>query len=128
MTPFLQFNAVEYLKTVKNIWVQCRGDTASIIDMYYYTDENLTPEQDPESIRIGGKIWSHFSWDNFEWLVVNWANTFRRKCSLKKIQMVAFYFENVDKYDGETLIESVAGRDMSITHIGMDYQIVKTVK
>ena len=123
MTPFMQFSAIEYLKTVKNIYVQCRGDTASIIDMYYYTNESTEKEKEPESIRIGGKIWSHFSWDNFEWLIIGWANTFRRKCSLKKIQMCAFYFENIDKPDA-----SVAGRDMSITHIGVDYQIVKAVK
>lgn len=123
MTPFLQFNAFEYLKTVKNIYVQVRGDTASVIDMYYYTDESSEKEPEPESIRIGGKIWDHFSWENFEWLVISWASTFRRKCSLKKIQMCAFYFENVDKVDA-----SVAGRDMSISNIALDYQLVKTVK
>ena len=37
MTPFLQFGAVESLKNVNNIYVQCRGDTASVIDMWYYT-------------------------------------------------------------------------------------------
>ncbi|MBQ0112839.1 MAG: hypothetical protein KBT03_06905 [Bacteroidales bacterium] len=129
MTPFFQFDNVEYLKTVKNIYVQCRGDTSSIIDMYYYTNESSQKELEPESIIIGGKIWEHFSWENFEWLVLNWANTFRRKCSLKKIQMCAFYFENVDKYDTNgNLIESVAGRDMSISHISLDYQIVKAIK
>ena len=127
MTPFLQFNAVPYLKTIKNIYVQCRGDTSSVIDMYYYTDESATPEQDSESIRIGGKIWTHFSWDNFEWFVTNWANTFRRRCNLKKIQMASFYFENVDKYENGELI-SCMNRDMSITHISMDYQIVRTVR
>ena len=117
MTPFMQFNAVEYLKTVKNLYVQCRGDTASVIDIYYYTDESTQPEQDGESIKIGGKMWTHFQWVNFQWLIVNWANTFRRKCSLKKIQMASFYFYNNEP-----------GRDMSITHISLQYQIIKTVK
>lgn len=127
MTPFLQFGAVPYLKTIKNIYVQCRGDTSSVIDMYYYTDESAVPEQDTESIRIGGKIWTQFSWDNFEWFVTNWANTFRRRCNLKKIQMASFYFENTDKYENGELI-SCMNRDMSITHISMDYQVVRAVK
>lgn len=117
MTPFMQFNAVEMLKNVKNIYVQCRGDTASVIDMYYYTEENITPEEEPESIRIGGKLWAHFRWDNFQWLMVNWANTFRRKCNLKKIQMASFYFTNNE-----------VNRDMSITHIGLQYQLVKYIR
>ena len=117
MTPFLQFGAVESLKNVKNIYVQCRGDTASVIDMWYYTEENVNPEEEPEAIRIGGKLWSHFQWYNFQWLVVNWANTFRRKCNLKKIQMASFYFDNDE-----------VNRDMSITHIGLQYQIVKYVR
>lgn len=117
MTPFMQFGAVESLKNVKNIYVQCRGDTASVIDMYYYTEENITPEEEPEAIRIGGKLWAKFQWYNFQWLMVNWANTFRRKCNLKKIQMASFYFVN-DEFD----------RDMSITHIGLQYQVVKYVR
>ena len=171
MTPFIQFNAVAYLKNVKNIYVQCRGDTSSIIDMYYYTEESTVPEHETDSIRIGGRLWNRFQYDNFQWLMVNWANTFRRKCSLKKIQMASFYFENKDKYvlDGETLenvsidgayddfdgitptsghyyfvdgsfylykdseyneIEyiSVADRDMSISHIALQYSIVKNIK
>jgi len=128
MTPFLQFGAVEYLKNVKNIYVQCRGDTASVIDMSYYTNESIDPENEAEKIRIGGRLWTRFEWSNFQWLSVNYAKTFRRKCSLKKVEMCSFYFENKDKYNGSTLIESVAGRDMSISHISVEYQLVKTVK
>lgn len=117
MTPFMQFGAVEMLKNVKNIYVQCRGDTSSVIDMYYYTEENISPEEEPESIRIGGKLWAHFQWSNFQWLVVNWANTFRRKCNLKKIQMASFFFTNNE-----------VNRDMSITHIGLQYQLVKYIR
>ncbi len=117
MTPFLQFNAVEYLKTVKNLYIQCRGDTASKIDIYYYTDENGEPEQDAESIQIGGRLWKSFAWETFMWTINSWAITYRRKCSLKKIQMASFYFYNNE-----------FGRDMSITHISLQYQIVKNIK
>jgi len=117
MTPFITFNAPEYLKNVNNLYVQCRGDTASIINIYYYTDESSTPEEDDDPIRIGGKVWSKFSWSTFTWFVTSWAKVFRRKCSLKKIQMCAFYFDNNE-----------VGRDMSITHISLTYRIVKFIK
>lgn len=117
MTPFLQFGAVESLKNVKNIYVQCRGDTASVIDMYYYTEDSLEPEEEKDTIRIGGRLWTHFTWTTFQWLTVNYAYTFRRKCNLKKIQMASFYFENNE-----------VDRDMSITHIGLQYQIVKYIR
>ena len=117
MTPFIQFGAVESLKNVKNIYIQCRGDTASVIDVYYYTEESQAPEQDGESIRIGGRLWKHFQWSTFEWYTINHAYTFRRKCNLKKVQMASFYFENNE-----------VDRDMSITHIGLQYQIVKYVR
>lgn len=117
MTPFFQFNAVEYLKNVKNIYVQCRGDTASVIQVYYYTEENLTPEEEAESIRLGGRLWTKMQWSTFQWFIVNHAYTFRRKCNLKKIQMASFYFENNE-----------IDRDMSIAHIGLQYQIVKYVR
>lgn len=116
-TPFLQFGAVEYLKNVKNLYVQCRGDVSSTVDIYYYTDESNIPEKDPESIETGARLWKTFSWGDFVWVTVNFAKTFRRKCNLKKIQMVAFYFEN-NEY----------GRDMSLTHLGMQYQLVKYVR
>lgn len=117
MTPFIQFGAVEMLKNVKNIYVQTRGDTATAIEMYYYTDDSIAPEPEPEDIRIGGKIWKHFQFSNFQWMMIAWASTFRRKCNLKKIQMASFYFQNDE-----------AGRDMSITHIGLQYQYVKYVR
>ena len=117
MTPFFQFGAVEYLKNVKNIYVQCRGDTASVIEMAYCTDEINTREKDSESIRIGGRLYHLFQWSNFQWLVVSWAKVFRRKCNLKKIQMASFYFQNSEE-----------DRDLSITHIGLQYQLVKYVR
>ena len=117
MTPFLQLNAPEYLKNIRNFYIQCRGDTASAFDIYYYTDESGEPEEDSEPINIGNRIWRNFSWGGFIWSITPWAITYRRKCSLKKIQMASFYFQS-----------NTAGRDMSITHLGMQYQIVKNVK
>ncbi len=119
LTPFMQFGAVEMLKNVKNLYVQCRGDTNTLINISYYTDDSSQPEVDPEPIRVdgGGILWSNFTWDNFRWFMNIWGNVFRRKCNLKKIEMCAVYFDNNE-----------VGKDMSITHIGLQYQLVKYVR
>ena len=116
-TPILQFSAVPYLKTVKNIYVQTLADDAVQIDMTYFTEETPDGEKEPESIRIYGKVWDNFSWNTFGWDITTIANTFRRKCSLKKIQMCSVLFENKE-----------ADRDMPISHIGFQYMIVKNIK
>ena len=119
LTPFMQFGAVEMLKNVKNLYIQCRGDTNSLINISYYTDDSTEAEPDPEPIEVSGgsDFWQDFSWTNFVWFMNIWGNTFRRKCNLKKLQMCAVYFDNNE-----------AGTDMSITHIGMQYQLVKYVR
>lgn len=119
MTPFLQFGAVEYLKNIKNLYIQCRGDTNTIINISYYTDDSADPEREPEPINVSGGngLWSSFQWESFGWYMNIWGNTFRRKCNLKKVQMASIFFEN---YEPE--------KDMSITHIGMQYQVVKNVR
>ena len=119
MTPFMQFNAVEYLKNVKEMFVQCRGDTNSLINVSYYTNDSDAPELDPEEVRVnGGKIlWKNFKWSNFRWGMNIFGKTFRRKCNLKKIEMVSVIFENNE-----------VDTDMSVTHMGLKYSIVKEVR
>ena len=116
-TPYLQFNAVTYLKTVKNLYVQTLADNAVQIDMTYFTEETPSGEKEPEPIRVYGMIWNAFVWNAFGWQFKQMVNTYRRKCSLKKIQMCSVLFENneVDK-------------DMAISHIGFQYMIVKNIK
>lgn len=115
-TPFMQFE-VNYLKTIKNMYVQCRADTASVINITYFTEETPNGEKEPEPIIIYGKLWKNFLWTTFGWSMVNIANVFRRKCSLKKIQMASVLFEN-DELD----------RDMSISHLSFEYAIIKSIK
>ena len=119
MTPFFQFDAVEYLKNVDNLYVQCRGDSNTSIKISYYTNDSPNPESEPEDIETGGgtELWSSFAWNEFEWFKNAWGNTFRRKCNLKKVQMASFFFEN-----------NQLDKDMSITHIGVQYKIVKNVR
>ena len=116
-TPYLQFSAVPYLKTVKNIYVQTLADRAVQIDMTYFTEESPDGEKEAEPIRVYDKLWHSFKWNTFGWQFTNIANTFRRKCSLKKIQMCSVLFEN-----NET------DKDMAIYHVGFQYMIVKNIK
>lgn len=118
-TPFMQFGVVEMLKNVNNLYVQCRGDVSSIINMYYYTNDSADGEPELDPISTGGKgsFWGNFLWSTMHWVINSWGNTLRRKCNLKKIQMASVYFENNE-----------LDKDMSITHIGMDYQLVKKIK
>ena len=117
MTPFLQFGAVAWLKNVKNIYIQNRGDINTKINLTYYTD-NTEPTVDPYPISTGGKgvLWGNFSWSAFKWKVNSWANTVRRRCNLRHLQMCAVKFENNEN------------ADMSITHISFKYSLVKDIK
>lgn len=116
-SPLFQFGAVEYLKTVKNMYVQVRADTTSKINIKYITEESPNGEIEKEPIIVYGRLWKGFNWGTFGWTMINFGNTFRRKCSLKKIQMAGIIFEN-DEND----------RDMSISHLSFQYTVVKAIK
>lgn len=119
MTPFFQFGAVEMLKNIKNVYIQCRGDTNTSINMYYYTDDSTQAEPEPEPINVAGNrtLWESFTWESFHWFMNIWGNTFRRKCNIKKVQMASILFDN-----------NQVNNDMSITHIGLQYQLVKYIR
>lgn len=119
MTPFMQFGAVEWLKNVRNIYVQCRGDVNSIINLYYYTDYSEDGEPESYPIEVGGKgvLWDKFTWGNMVWKINSWAKTMRRRCNLRHVQMCAVYCENDEP-----------NSDMSITHVGFQYSMVKNIK
>ena len=120
-TPFLQFGSTAMLKNIKAVYIQTRGDTSAFLDISYYTNDSVEPEHEPDYINVNtgdsGRLWNSFTWDNFIWFVKAWANTFRRKCNLKKVQMVAFRFDN-----------SEFRKDMSITDISVQYQLVRYVR
>lgn len=117
--PMYQFNAVPWLKTVKNIYVQCREDHDSTIKMRYITEDSPDGEPEPEDIvtYASVRLWDNFDWDSFMWDIYGLGRTHRRKCNLKKIQMASVLFEN-----------NVLNQDMSITHVALQYAIIKNVK
>lgn len=110
-TPAITFGSTPYLKTVWDIFARVQNTGTSVINVYYYTDV------DTKRYGLGSHIWEDFEWHRFQWLIFNWANVFRKRCNLRKIQMAAFRFENVEE-----------GQDMSITNVTLQYEVVKEIK
>lgn len=116
-TPLLDFNAWHMLKTVKKVFFEVRGDTPSHITIKYITDENPDGDTDPEDIIIAGRLWNEFDWDTFGWGYVSFADTFARKCSIKKVTLFAIELTN-DEVD----------RDMCFSGLRMEYTLIKEIK
>lgn len=85
--------------------------------MKYITNDNASGEIENEPIFIGSKLWKTFKWSTFQWTQVSLAKVFMRKCALKKIEMAGVYFEN-----------NQLDCDMSISYLGFEFSVVKTIK
>lgn len=116
-TPMMDFNAFEALKTIKKVFFEVRGDTPAIINITYITDEDAMGEQDPEPIIIPVRLWAGFDWLGFAWKFIQYAKTFTRKCSVKKIVLFGILLDN-DEDD----------KDMNLSGIKCEYTVVKEVK
>lgn len=119
-TPLIQFTnrgfVVNYLKTLRNLYIQSRSDTSSTVEIEYITEDNPIGELDPEPIHITGRLWDNFRWDDFIWSM-GFGQVYRRKCNLKKIQMAGIKFSNNE-----------LNKDLSISHLTLEYQVLRTVK
>ena len=116
-TPMFDFYAYESLKTIKKAFFEVRADTPTIIHITYLTDEVPEGETDPEDINVPDKLWSSFEWSTFGWTFLQFAKTFARKCSIKKVMLFGILLEN-----------NQVNRDMSISGIKMEYTVVKEIK
>lgn len=117
MTPMLDFGAFEYLKTVKWIYIESRGDTPSISQMKYLTDDDILGEGEPRELIVNTTLWDTFTWATWGWKPANFAKVFGRKCRIKKFILMGIVFSN----------DQVA-RDMSLSRIRMQWTRVKRVK
>ena len=126
MTPLFEYSvssgrssrsAIEFLKTIKNVYVQCRGEHPTEIHMNYISEENPEGEVEQEPIKIPSKLWGSFTWETFNYTPLNFMNVFRRKCSIKKVQIMGIKFTN-----------NVLNADMSISHLTLQYDNVKYIK
>ena len=116
-TPMFDFQAFEALKTIKTAFFEVRGDTATKIHVTYLTDDNPEGERDPEDIEIPAILWDAFTWGAFGWSIMQYARTFARKCSIKKVMLFGVLLENNEIW-----------RDMSLSGIKLKYTVVKEVK
>jgi len=116
-TPMFDFQAFESLKTIKSAFFEVRGDTPSITKITYITDEDPMGERDPEDIEIPAVLWEDFRWSTFGWEIMQYARTFARKCSIKKVMLFGILLEN-----------DQPNRDMTVSGIKMKYTVVKEVK
>lgn len=116
-TPLMDFGAYQMLKTIKKVFFEVRGDTASLIRIKYITDENSQGDVDPESIQVNEKLWNEYSWSSWGWSLIAFARTFARKCSVKKVNLFAIGLSNI-QYN----------RDLTISGIRCEYTLVKEIK
>lgn len=116
-TPLMDFGAYQMLKTIKKVFFEVRGDTASTVRIKYITDENSQGDIDPESIWVNEKLWYDFSWSSWGWSLIAFAKTFARKCSVKKVNLFAIGLSNT-QYN----------RDLTISGIRCEYTLVKEIK
>ena len=131
MTPMLVFTssgnvpAYEYLKNIQSVYVQTRGDTSSVLRMRYLTDENAEGEKEQEPIVVPGKLWKSFTYGGFRYNAIRFGTTFRRKCSVKKVQMMGIRFYQSSDDPSEPPQHA---RDMSISGISFQYVLARRVK
>lgn len=115
-TPAIDFDRIDYLKTISKMFVSVRGDIASRIYVTYMYDNKDKEEEKP--LILGGELWSDFSPDTFS-IEGNarFAQTFMRKCKIKKVRnfSVMFYNENDNQ-------------DMNISEVELYYTYAKVDK
>ena len=117
-TPMFDFGNYGYLKTIKKIYIQCRGGITYDTAITYLTDENETGDDEPENLTSGiASLWDDFAWDSFTWGDTYFAKTFARKCSLKKVEMAGIFFSN-----------NMTNYDMPINGLQLLYTLVKEIK
>lgn len=116
-TPMLHFGAYQFLKTVKKVFFLVRGDTPTHISIRYITDEDAEGEEDPEDIIVNTTLWKQFSYFTWGWSIVQFAKTFARKCSTKKVNLFGILLDNNE-----------VDRDMSLSGIKLEYAVVKEIK
>lgn len=117
MTPMWDFGTYENLKTVKWIYIQTRGDTPSITQLKYITDEDTDGEQEPRDLIVNTRLWGSFQWGIWGWTTASYAAVFARKCRVKKFNLMGIYFWN-----------DQADRDMTLSGLRLQYTIVKRYK
>lgn len=115
-TPALDFERIDYLKTISKMFVSVRGDVASRINITYMYDDNDKEEERP--LVLAGSLWDSLSMDTFSIEGnVRYAQTFMRKCKVKKVRNFSVLFYNNDD-----------NQDMNLSEIMLYYTYAKRDK
>lgn len=102
---------------IKNLYVDCRGDTQTAINILYITSDELNGEIETEPILVGSFSYDTFSYDTFTYQVMGFKETFVLSPMEKKIDLFGIEFSNND-----------AGRDMNISSVSYSYKLGKKKK
>ena len=116
-TKLFDFGYIDYLKTVKRMYVDVRGDTPSLIKIKYITSDVPNGEYDVEDIIIYSRLWDEFTYNTFGYERINFKKEFARNVSMKKINIFAVMFEN-----------DQISKDMSISSIKLKWFVSQRIK
>ena len=105
------------LKTVKKIWLACRTDTATTLQITYYTDNSPGGIADPSPLYISSFNWAEFDWSAFSWGVYNWFKEWRKVPPIKNAQAFSVMVSNEN-----------ANEDLNVSDIIVQFRIIKEVR
>lgn len=117
-SKLFDFNLVEWLKNVPEIWLRTRSGEGSTLIIKYYNEngEVITQETVPAS-ETASFNWSTFAWDKFTWKVNRFAPTIPLKPRIKK----KMYFQI-------EIMNNGYNENLSILGLTIRYLLAKKVK
>lgn len=114
--PLRDMGAYEWLKTIRDLYINCRADTFTSMSMTYISEQDPTGRIDSQPIVLGNFTWS-FAWSTFTWDFASYVKQFHRRPSSKKIDLFACEFSNSD-----------LNRDLNILNLVFTYTLDKKKK
>ena len=114
--PLRDMGAHEWLKSIRDLYINCRADTSTSMSMKYITEQDPAGRIDSQDILIGNFTFM-FSLATFSLASSSYVKQFRRRPNCKKVDLFACEFTNDD-----------IDRDMSILNIVYTYTLDKKKK
>jgi hypothetical protein len=105
------------LKTVTKLWLSCRADTSTTLNINYYTDTQPDGVADAQPILISSFDLSQFDLSSFCLGVSNWFGEYLKKPPIKNCQAFSVEFTN-----------GTPAQDLNVSDVIIAYIPVKEVK
>lgn len=115
--PYRLIGGGVYEFTILTGNVGVRGDRKTSYTVTYFTNDDLSGEEEFEPIEVGSFNWSTFNWSTFTWGVMGPLYIWPLRPSLKNIQYFAVEFSNNE-----------AGKSLNISFLKWQYVIKKQIK